>query len=258
MLSAASPSAAESVSLKGSDTLGDKMVPELVKAYQQTGNTTQFKIEAEGSSSAFKALANGTAAIGMSSRPIKDSEKASLEAAGMRVNEITAGIDMIAVIVNENNDANNLPLDGVKMIFTGKVTSWKRLDGEPSVKAFTRDETSGTYKVFQDVALDGEPYGATTIKTSGNGEIAENVASNLGGVGYVGLSYAEAKGVKAVPVEGVTPDPSNADTYPLSRKLYYYTIEGKVSPEAQAFIDWATTSPEAAKIIASVGFIAPK
>ncbi|TWT92268.1 hypothetical protein Pla100_48060 [Neorhodopirellula pilleata] len=106
--------------------------------------------------------------------------------------------------------------------------------------------------------MGGQEYGANTIKTGGNGEIAQNVADNLGGVGYVGLSYANAPGVKAVPIEGVTPDPANASTYPLSRKLFYYTIADKTSPEAMKFIKWSQSSTEAAAIITEVGFIPGK
>lgn len=248
---------AQTIVFRGSDTLGDDMVPKLAKAYQASGGAAQFDIVAEGSSAAFKALASGEAEIGMSSRPIKDSEKEMLAAKGLEVKEHVAGVDMIAVIVNAQNDANNIPLDGVKMIFTGQVETWKRLSGEPAVQPFTRNESSGTFKVFQKVAMGGADYGANCIKTDGNGEIAEKVAANLGGVGYVGLSYANAPGVKSVPVEGVTPDPANSATYPLSRKLYYYTIEGKLSDAGKSFITWAKQDPAAAKIISEVGFIAP-
>ncbi|TWT88027.1 substrate-binding domain-containing protein [Neorhodopirellula pilleata] len=117
---------AQTITMKGSDTLGDEMVPKLVEAYQKSGSSATFKVEALGSSDAFTALLDGSAEIGMSSRPIKDSEKQKLADAGMMVQEHVAGVDMIAVIVNEKNDANNIPLDGVKMIFTGQVETWKR------------------------------------------------------------------------------------------------------------------------------------
>lgn len=248
---------AQTITLKGSDTLGDEMVPKLAEAYKKAGKSVNFDIEAEGSSSAFKALASGSAEIGMSSRPIKESEMKSLAASGLQVVEHVAGIDMIAVIVNEKNSTKSIPLAGVKQIFTGQAGTWKQLPGQPVVKAFTRDETSGTFKVFQQIAMDNEDYGKATIKTSGNGEIAEKVAATPGGVGYVGLSYANAPGVRAIPVDEVLPEPANAKTYPLSRNLYYYTIEGKLSPDATDFMTWSMTSPDAAKIIAAVGFIAP-
>lgn len=248
---------AQTITFRGSDTLGDKMVPELAKAYEAAGNAANFDIVASGSSEAFKALAAGEAEIGMSSRPIKDSEKDSLAKAGLNVVEHVAGVDMIAVIVNPANSADDISVDAVGKIFTSAVQTWKTADGAP-IKAYTRNESSGTFKVFQELAMGGADYGATTTKLEGNGDIAKLVASSPGGVGYVGLSYANAPGVKALKVGGVVPDPANSATYPLSRKLYYYTIEGRLSPEGKKFIAWATSDKTAGKIITNVGFIPVK
>lgn len=247
---------AETLVIRGSDTLGDKMVPALAEAYKQAGNATEFDIVAEGSSAAFKGLQAG-ASIGLSSRPIKDSERQSLSDAGLTVKEHVAGIDMIAIVVNEANPATDLPIDAVEKVFASEVTTWKTLPGTPAVTPFTRNESSGTFKVFQSVAMKGKDYGKTTVKCEGNSQIVEKVAGNQGAIGYVGLSYKNAPGVKTVKINGIAAEPKNSATYPLSRKLYYYTIDGKSSPEALAFIKWAMTAPEAAKIIEEVGFIAP-
>ena len=258
--SLAAVSVGQSIGVKGSDTLGDKMVPKLVEAYLAAGNSTEFAIEAEGSSSAFKALMDGSAMIGMSSRPIKDSEREQLSAAGMEVVEHVAAVDMIAVVVNKSNPLESLSLANLKKVFTSEEQTWKAIgdDTNVEIKVYTRNESSGTFKVFQQLAMEGDDYGQSVMKMEGNSQIAEGVAADAGGIGYVGLSYADAEGVRSIKIEGVPATPENANDYPLSRKLYYYTIEGKVSPECQKFLDWAMTSEEAAKIIAEVGFIPAK
>ena len=248
---------AQSISIKGSDTLGDKMVPELIKAYKATGSAAEFAVEAEGSSSAFKALLSGSAEIGMSSRPIKDEEKSTLSKAGLEIEEHVAAIDMIAVIVNKANTVDNVGLSAIEKIFTSAVATWKTANNAP-VMAYTRNESSGTFKVFQKLGMNGQDYGAKTVKLDGNGQIAEKVAAEVGGVGYVGLSYADATGVKALKIEGVSPNPTNAETYPLSRKLYYYTVKGKLSAQGAAFLKWAMSDPAAGKVITTVGFIPAK
>ena len=64
---------AQTISIKGSDTLGAKLIPQLAEGFKAAGNTgVKFEIAAEGSTTAFPALANGTAQIGMSSRKVKD------------------------------------------------------------------------------------------------------------------------------------------------------------------------------------------
>ena len=249
------------IAVKGSDTLGDKMVPQLIEAFQAAGNDVEFAVEAEGSSSAFKALLDGSAMVGMSSRPIKDSEKEALAAAGLEVEEHVAAVDMIAVIVNKDNPLVSLSVGNLKKVFTCEELTWKKIGDEENVeiRVYTRNESSGTFKVFQSLGMDGADYGEGVMKMEGNSQIAEGVAADKGGIGYVGLSYANATGVRALKVAGVAATPEQASEYPLSRKLFYYTIRGKVSPEAEKFLEWAMTSEAAAKIIADVGFIpAPK
>ena len=98
------------VVIKGSDTLGAKMVPQLAEAYKATGKDVDFEIAAEGSSTAFTSLLAGTAEIGMSSRDAKDSEKDKFTAAGKELAEHIAGFDMIAVVVNDGNGVRDLTL----------------------------------------------------------------------------------------------------------------------------------------------------
>ena len=64
---------------------------------------------------------DGTLDIGMSSRELKESEKAELD-------EIVIAIDGIAVIVNNNNTVKNLTSEQIRQIFTGEIVTWKELD----------------------------------------------------------------------------------------------------------------------------------
>jgi len=102
--------------------------------------------------------------------------------------------------------------------------------------------------------MDKRDYGSNTQKMAGNEQIAAEVANNPNGIGYVGLAYAEKDGVRSAKVAGVSAKPKNSDSYALSRKLYYYVI-GEPKGEAKKFLDWATTSDAAAKVIETVGFI---
>ena len=252
----ASPAFGQKVAIKGSDTLGAKMVPQLTEVYKAvTKSNVAFDIAAEGSSQAFSALLDNTAEIGMSSRSVKDSEVDKFTAKGQKLVEHVAGVDMIAVIVNKANGVKELTKAQVEGIFTGSITNWSQVGGKPgTISVYTRNTTSGTYKTFQKLAMSKKDYGKTTQKMAGNLQIAEAVADTTGGIGYVGLAYAETNGVKTVAVDGVLPEPKNQKTYPLSRNLYYYTI-GEPKGEAKKFLDWAMTSAPAAKVITKVGFI---
>jgi phosphate transport system substrate-binding protein len=246
---------AEKLVIMGSDTLGAKMVPQLKEAYVAAGNKTDFEIAAEGSSQAFTNLLAGTANIGMSSRDAKDEEKNQFTAKGQTLTEHVAGWDMIAVVVNDKNGVRNLTLKQIEGIFTGDIKDWSEVGGAAgTISIYTRNTASGTYKSFQELAMSKRDYGSETKKMAGNEQIATEVAANVNGIGYVGLAYSEKDGLRAAKVEGVTAKPKNKAEYPLSRKLFYYTI-GEPSGETKKFLDWAITSDAAKAIVEKVGFI---
>jgi len=251
-------SAQNKIAIKGSDTLGAKMVPQLAEAYKALGNDVNFEIAAEGSSQAFTALEGGTADIGMSSRGAKEKEKNTFTAAGKDLVEHVAGVDMIAVIVNESNGVTDLNKKQIEGIFTGDITDWSEVGGKPGkIAVYTRNTASGTYKTFQELGMNKRDYGSATQKMAGNEQIASECAENPNGIGYVGLAYVKKDGIKPVQVEGVEPSAENASDYALSRNLYYYTV-GEPTGEVKKFIEWATTAPLAAKVIEKVGFIPVK
>ncbi len=243
--------------IKGSDTLGAKMVPQLAEAYKAAGNNVSFEIAAEGSSTCFTALLSGTADFGMSSRGIKASEKNKFASAGKEIVEHIAGVDMIAVIVNEANGVKKLTKEQVAGIFTGTITDWSEVGGKAgTINVYTRNTSSGTYKTFQKLGMAGKDYGKNSQKMAGNEQIAQETAKDTNGIGYVGLAYLKKDGIAPVAVNGVLPEPASAKEYALSRNLYYYTV-GQPTGEAAKFIKWSTTTEEAGKIIEQVGFIAP-
>jgi phosphate transport system substrate-binding protein len=65
---------ADRLVIKGSDTLGAKLVPQLAEQFKAQHSGTTFDIAAEGSTTGIAAIIDGTAEIGMSSRRAKTSE----------------------------------------------------------------------------------------------------------------------------------------------------------------------------------------
>lgn len=151
---------AQTLSLKGSDTLGAKLIPQLAESFKAAGNKgVKFEIAAEGSTTAFPALANGTAQIGMSSRKVKDDERTFCKTKGVYIKEHPICRDMLAVIVNKNSPVSNLTKAQVAKIFTGQITDWSELGGAPGkISIYTRNTSSGTYKDWQKLAMGGRDY----------------------------------------------------------------------------------------------------
>jgi len=257
MASLATPLVAEPEKLviMGSDTLGSKLVLQLKEAYMSEGNETDFEISAEGSSQAFASLLTGSADIGMSSRDAQKEEVNRFIAKGQKLVEHTAGWDMIAVVVNKKRGIRKLTLKEIEGIFTGDITDWSELGGKAgTISVYTRNTASGTYRIFQRLAMARRDYGGNGQKMAGNEQIANEVAANGNGIGYVGLAFTKAKGLRAIKLDGVAPSPKNKGKYPLARKLFFYTV-GEPEGNTKKFLDWALKSEDAKEIIEKVGFI---
>jgi phosphate transport system substrate-binding protein len=246
---------AQTLSLKGSDTLGAKLIPQLAESFKAAGNKgVKFEIAAEGSTTAFPALANGTAQIGMSSRKVKDDERTFCKTKGVYIKEHPICRDMLTVIVNKNSPVSNLTKAQVAKIFTGQITDWSELGGAPGpISIYTRNTSSGTYKDWQKLAMGGRDYAPTSLKMAGNEQIAQEVAKNKNGIGYVGLSYSKTPGTKAIIIDGVEPTEANAKKYVYSRVCYLYAPD-KPTDEAAAFLDYIK-SDKGQEIVKKVGFV---
>jgi len=256
LLAALATADAQVVSIKGSDTLGAQLVPQLAEAFNSKNKDKEvkFEIAAEGSAVAFTALSNGTAQIGMSSRQATPAELAAARAKGITLKEVVACHDMIVVIVNKSNPLKNLTQKEIEKIFTGQVKDWSEIRGMPgAISIYTRNTASGTYKDWQKMAMSGRDYAKGAQKMAGGEQVVQEVASNKNGIGYVGLAFSDKPGIKAMTIDETAPEAANAEKYPYSRKCFYYLPEN-ADANAVAFIEFATGA-EGKQIAKSLGFV---
>ncbi len=245
--------------IKGSDTLGAKLVPQLAEAFKVDNSGVTFNIAAEGSSTAFAALIDETANIGMSSRRAKATETSAAAAKGVNLKAIVVAYDGLGVIVNAANPIKSLTKKQIEQIFTGDITDWAALGGAPGkISLYTRNTSSGTYSDFKEMAMSKRDYAGSAQKMAGNEQIASEVSKNPAGIGYVGLAYLKVPGIKAVDVDGSQPTTAavQAKKYALARPTFYYT-NGEPAGDAKAFVDF-TLSPAGQKIVEQVGFVPVK
>src|SRR5437773_6189209 len=247
---------ADRLVIKGADTLGAKLVPQLAEQFKAQPPGTTFDIAAEGSTTGIAAIIDGTAQIGMSSRRAKPAEFGAASGKGVNMRPTIVAYDGIAVIVNSSNSVKSLTKKQVEQIFTGEVTDWSAVGGNPGkISVYTRNTSSGTYSDFKELAMKKRDYALGAQKMAGNEQIASEVGKNPNGVGYVGLAYTKAGGVKAMPIDGALPSTKSvqAHSYPYWRPTFYYT-NGDPSGLAKEFVDF-TVGPGGQKIVAQVGFV---
>ena len=247
---------ADRLVIKGSDTLGAKLVPQLAEQFKAQHSGTTFDIAAEGSTTGIAAIIDGTAEIGMSSRRAKSSEVGAAAAKGRTMKPVIVAYDGIAVIVNSGNPVKSLTKKQVEQIFTGDVTDWSAVGGSGGkISIYTRNTSSGTYSEFKELAMKKRDYAGSSQKMAGNEQIAAEVGKNPNGVGYVGMAYTKASGIKVVSIDGATPSVKSVQdhSYPYWRPTFYYT-NGEPSGLAKQFVDF-TLSSGGQKIVAQVGFV---
>src|ERR1700756_1389159 len=120
---------AETLVIKGSDTLGAKLVPQLSEEFKAQHPETTFNVAAEGSTTGIAAIIDGTAQIGMASRPTKPEEVADAKAKAVTFKETIVAYDGIAVIVSSANGVKSLTKKQVEQIFTGDIADWSAAGG---------------------------------------------------------------------------------------------------------------------------------
>jgi phosphate transport system substrate-binding protein len=249
----------DKIVIKGSDTLGAKLVPQLAEAYKAANPGTEFSIAAEGSTTGITAVTDSTADIGMSSRPAKPTEQSAAGAKNVTLTQTIVAYDGMAVAVNEKNPIKGLTKAQVEALFTGDSRDWSAVGGSAGkVSVYTRNTSSGTYSDWKELAMSKRDYAGGSQKLAGNEQIVAEVAKNPNGIGYIGLAYVKSPGIKIVPVDGMLPTKESVQghKYPYSRPTFYYT-NGAPAGKAKAFVDF-TLGPKGQAIVEQVGFVTVK
>jgi len=272
--------------LAGSNTIGERLGPELAEAYLRVHGATdiyvkpgeaaevekvvgnlpgspypvEIDIAAHGSATAFTALGDGSCDIGMASRRVKPEEAAKLAGLGTMTdpgNEHVLGLDGIAVIVHPHNGLKEISRDELQRIFTGQEQKWK---GGAAINVYARDDESGTYDTFKNLVLAGKPLVSSAKRFADSSALSTAVANDPNGIGFIGLPFIGGAKALAVSEAGTRPLlPTSltvaTEDYALSRRLYLYTAANSANPRVREFVEFAL-SPAGQQMAAASGFVA--
>lgn len=276
------------IRLHGSNTVGATLAPALARAfltregYDQIdvrdgavaeervisgrraadGARLDIALAAHGTATAFKALAEGRADIGMASRPIRADERAATQALGdlaAEGSEYVIALDGVAVIVHPSNPLQRLSIEQIRQLFAGQVSDWSAL-GAPAgpVHLHARDDRSGTWDTFRALVLDKVPLAATATRHEDSRALSDAVSADPQAIGFIGLPYVRSAKTLAVAdgrAEPLRPSRFTVATedYALSRRLHFY-VARDAQPLARKLADFAVS--EAGQQIAQAsGFV---
>ena len=238
------------VSTDGSTSM-EKVINSLGESFMAMNKDVKFTYNPTGSGSGIQAVSEGRCDIGLSSRALKDDEKAS------GLVETVVALDGIAIVANPENPVSDLDIDTIAKIYTGEITNWKDVGGnDAEIVLIGREAGSGTRDGFESIT-DTKDACQYRQELTSTGDVINTVSQNPDAIGYASLS-AVGDSVKALTVGGVEATEATVKdgSYVVQRPFVLVTKEDtKLSPAAQAFFDYAL-SADAASIIAAAGAVA--
>ena len=220
------------VATDGSTSM-EKVIGALGEAFMEQNKGVTFTYNPTGSGSGITAVGEGRCDIGLSSRALKDDEKAS----GLK--ETVLALDGIAVIVNPANPVSDLDIETIAKIYTGEITNWKEVGGnDAEIVLIGREAGSGTRDGFESIT-DTKDSCKYRQELTSTGDVITTVSTNPDAIGYASLA-ALKDNVKALTVGGIAPteDTVKDGSYVIQRPFVLVTKDGaELSAAAQAFFD---------------------
>ncbi|RKF19980.1 phosphate ABC transporter substrate-binding protein [Alginatibacterium sediminis] len=222
----------------------------IASAYNKSYDTNKVQVlPSIGSSGAIKAIPKGAIEIGLSARPLKETELGK----GMIAIEYARTPTIIAV-----SNASNI--DGITTkqlvdIYTGTTLNWE--DGSlvrPIIRQAGDDNTvqlkALSPALKQAVELAEEREGLLFAST--DQETVNKIENTPGSFGVTSLALllSENRTLKALTLDGVTPSPETIDSglYPLVKRFYLILPE-TLSPNVQHVVDFIRSEKGAAILI---------
>lgn len=238
----------EAVSTDGSTSM-NKVIGALGEAFEaDTGITVTYN--ATGSGAGIQAVQEGRCNIGLSSRNLKDEEKAN------GLEGTILAYDGIAIIVNPDNPVSDLNIETIAKIYTGQIKNWKEVGGnDAEIVLIGREAGSGTRDGFESIT-DTEDKCKYRQELPSTGDVITTVASNPGAIGYASLASVKDT-VKALTVDGVVASEETIKdgSYVVQRPFVLVTKkDAALSKSAQKFFNYIT-SEAANKIISGAGVV---
>ncbi len=233
----------------GGSTSMKNVIAALTEGFAEVEPGVTVSYDPTGSGAGITGATDKTLDIGLSSRALKDDEKADVEGT-------TIALDGIAIIVNKDSKVEDLTVDQLKQMFTGEITNWSEVGGDDGeIVLIGREAGSGTRDGFESI-VDVKDSCKYAQELTATGAVISAVEANPLAIGYASLS-AVGDTVKMVTVGGVecSEETVKDGSYEVQRPFVFVTNKSvALSEQAQAFFDFAT-SADAADLIRTAGAV---
>ena len=222
------------------------LYPENSVKYENGDFTTDSALQYHNTRGAYKGIVDGDIDIAFCAKPSKEQTQYGLDK-GVELELTPIGRESFVFLVNSNNPVDNLSMEQLKDIYTGKITNWKEVGGKSRpINVIQRNKGSGSQTALENLV--GE-------------EIKGNFFGPFGAsLGFSFRFYVEELTkhghVKMLSLNGVYPNKENVqnNSYPIVSNFYAVTRKGETNPNVKKVLDFVL-SPTGQSIIDEVGYV---
>ena len=270
---------AGSITISGSSTV-EPITALVAETFMADTDSVEISVDGPGTGDGFKLFCEGETDISNASRPIKAEEAEACEAAGVEFIELKVAIDGLSVIAPESNTLECLSFADLYALIGPESEGFSNwTDAQALATELGSDTTfpdqnlvitapgteSGTYDSFVELVI--EKAGEARIEAGkitedevaaaradysaspDDNAIIEGVATDPGGLGWVGFAFADqADGVRLMPIAAEaggdcvepTAETIQDGSYPIARDLFIYVNKAKAEENASlsGFVDF--------------------
>ena len=222
------------------------LYPESSVKYENGDFTSDSALQYHNTRGAYQGIVDGDIDIAFCAKPNDEQVQYGLNK-GVELELTPIGREAFVFLVNTNNPVNNLSMQQLKDIYTGKITNWKDVGGtNRPINVVQRNKGSGSQTALE--KLIGE-------------EIKPNFFGPFGGsLGFSFRFYVEELTkhghIKMLELNNIYPSRENVqnNTYPIVSNFYAVTRKGETNPNVKKVLDFVL-SPIGQEIIDEVGYV---
>ncbi|MDE6501699.1 MAG: substrate-binding domain-containing protein [Ruminococcus sp.] len=209
--------------------------------------TSESSLQYTNTLRAYKSVVDGGADIIFCAEPSQQQLDYAREQ-GVKLEFVPIGREAFVFIVNNSNPVDNLTVEQIKEMYSGKYTSWSEVGGDKSViDPVQRIEGSGSQSVMMSF-MDSTP-----MKKNPFGFIGRAIGFSFR---YYVSGIVDNGGVKMLSVNGVYPDKENISSgqYPITVDFYAVYRKDNSNPNIDSMIEWIL-SDDGQQIVEKSGYI---
>ena len=248
--------------MTGSSTVAP-LAQQIAARFEKLHPDVRIDVQTGGSSRGIRDAQTGAADIGMSSRVLKPDETKSVETT-------VIAWDGVAFVVHQDNDIDQLSIEQLREIYTGKIMSWDKVGGAKE-RIVVSNRANGRSEL--DLVCDYLKLKPGDIKADiVDGETQQSlktVINNKKAITYTSVGAAQdaidrGEKIKLLPLGNVPASPASVQSgdFPLARPLVLISKDdasgnADKADLIKAFIKFAT-SDQVSDDVAGLGYVGLK